>query len=50
MIETKLLKKRAKGAGNDEYLCYANGRGMLAAYMEYSPLHIVSGEVGSDIH
>lgn len=50
MIETKMLKKRVKGVGDHEYLCYANGRGMMVAYMEYSPLHIESGEIGSDIH
>lgn len=50
MIETKMLKKRVKRVGDHGYLCYANGRGILAAYMEYSPLHIESGEVGSDIH
>ena len=50
MIETKMLKKRVKGVGDHEYLCYANGQGMMAAYMEYSPVHVDFGEVGSDIY
>lgn len=50
MMETKMLKKRVKRVGDHEYLCYANGQGMMVAYMEYSALHIISGEVGNDIH